>query len=105
MRIRIGATAAKVAFGGGGEPRPIVIEPWAPCCKPEDPHNHIWEECDFGRYYRCWACGEERPIAASIYSGVYQNVVLHKGPKPCHPAADRHHRSCALRSGGNSCTC
>lgn len=52
---------------------------------------HKFEECDFGRYVRCMFCGQE---------------VHDKVPEPeCPAGAELHHRSCALRLGGNACTC
>jgi len=85
------------AFGGPREP--LVIE-WqrslAMAGQPTEPVAppciHKFKECDFGRYARCMFCGFESR----------EQVRLE--PR-CPPGAELHHRNCALRQGGCSCTC
>jgi hypothetical protein len=75
---------------------------------------HKFEDWDFGTLQHCMFCGltVKKPLTELEYlekkvvmCGVYENVILHE-PEPCCPdGAEQHHRSCALRLGGNSCTC
>jgi|SRR5215467_4407011 len=63
------------------------------CQTPPEGHTHVWEEQDFGRYYHCDGCGMTRPHQVGYRLG------------GCQIGAELHHRSCALRLGGKTCTC
>jgi hypothetical protein len=71
----------EAAMGGGPSAEPA-------------PHEHHWEKRDFGRYAECVDCGDTRQ----------EQVPLRPEPL-CTPRSALHHRSCALRLGGASCTC
>jgi len=91
MKIHIGATAAAIAFGG--ERKAIVIN----CI-------HKWEEWDFGRLLHCVFCGLTAPRPSRHFC--HANTCGLAGcVEEDQPDWHLHHRSCALRSGGSSCTC
>jgi|SRR5262252_5219234 len=103
--IYIGATAAKIAFGRGNGP--VIVKDWAaeyqrligervamagqPNSMPQAPEPcggvHKFEDRDFRQ--RCVFCDADGGVARGA----------------CAEGVERHHRSCALRLGGNSCTC
>lgn len=78
--------------------------PKAEAASPQCVFN--FEECedsDFGRYWRCVICGVGMSIPRWVrVQEAMRRVTL---PGTCPEGAERHHRSCALRSGGYSCTC
>lgn len=121
MKILVGAKAAQIAFGGEATAMKMSDQrtPWSQRIPYSVRHKARRDYCawEAGILKRMLAAemgsgpvyGTVQPVQSDhVWSVTFNNAKELRDwcrPNPAPDGSERHHRSCALRLGGNSCTC